>query len=382
MSLTLIKNANVFAPRSLGIKDILLGAGKILAIEDEISPQPFYSQTWDAQGKTVTPGFIDQHIHVLGAGGKRGFSSITPPIQMSELIASGTTTVVGLLGTDGYTKSIKNLYAKVKALEEEGISAYMYTGYYGIDPVFLHGNLQDDLVFNEKVLGCKLAIADIRSSFPTDEEMIRILRNVRVGAMVGGKKGILHLHLGSHESGMDILFRMVKDFEFPIQHISPTHVGRTAELFDQAMDFARLGGMIDITTGASKFTEPYLAVLMALEKGIPMDKMTFSSDGYAGLDELDENGKLIGLRKAAIDENYGQVRELVREGSTGIEEAICLITSNPAANLGLKNKGRIEVGADADLCALDEDFRLQDVFAMGRRMMQDGNILVKGHFES
>jgi len=377
----LIKNANIYSPKHIGIKDILIGEGKILAIEDKIEIDNKICNYWDAAGKTVTPGFIDQHIHITGAGGKNGFASMTPEIMLSELIACGSTTVVGLLGTDGTSRSIKNLYAKVKSLESEGISAYMFTGYYGIEPTYITNTIQEDMIFIDKVLGCKIAITDIRSSYPTELELLRMLRQITVGGMIANKKGILHLHLGNLKPKMDILFKLVEEHEFPIKHISPTHVGRSKALFDQAIAFAKLGGMIDITTGASKYTDPHKSVLYALENGVSINKITFSSDGNAGLDKLDENGNLIGFRKAPIDQNYKQVKELLATKEIAIEEAIKLITQNPAINLGLKNKGIIEVGADADFCCLDTHFDLIDVIAKGRLMMENKKVIVKGNFE-
>lgn len=377
----LIKNAQVYAPQPLGKKDILVAAGKILAIADHIQNPDNLYQVWDAKGKIVCPGFIDQHIHIIGAGGKHGFGSMTPEIKLSELIACGSTTVVGLLGTDGASRSIKSLYAKTKALKSEGITAYMFTGYYGLDPVHITESVQEDMIFIEPVLGCKIAITDIRSSYPTDLDLLRILRQVKVGGMLANKKGILHLHLGALKTKMDILFRLVEEHEFPISHISPTHVARTKDLFDHAIAFAKLGGMIDITTGASKYTEPYKAVLYALEQGASMDKMTFSTDGNAGLDKLDDKGNLIGFRRAPIDQNYLQVKALIQNSTVKIEEAIKLITCNPAINLGLKNKGYIKLDYDADFCCLDADFNLTDVFAMGKQMMDNTTLIAKGHFE-
>jgi beta-aspartyl-dipeptidase (metallo-type) len=377
----LIKNADIYTPNHIGVKDILIGEEKILAIEDHIEFDGKYCKYWDAAGKTVTPGFIDQHIHITGAGGKHGFASMTPEIKLSDLIACGSTTVVGLLGTDGTARSIKNLYAKTMSLESEGISAYMFTGYYGIEPTYITNTIQDDMIFIDKVLGCKIAITDIRSSYPTELELLRMLRQITVGGMIANKKGILHIHLGNLKPKMDILFKLVEEHEFPISHISPTHVGRTKALFEQAIAFAKLGGMIDITTGASKYTDPYKAVLYALENGVSIDKITFSSDGNAGLDKLDENGKLIGFRKAPIDQNYLQVKQLIETKEVSIEDAIKLITLNPANNLGLKNKGVIEINADADLCCLDKDFILTDVFAKGKLMMENKEVIVKGNFE-
>lgn len=377
----LIKNTNLYSPTFLGKKDILISNGKIVAIEDEITKHNVFSEVWDAQGLTTTPGFIDQHIHVIGAGGKHGFASMTPQLHLGELIKCGTTSVVGLLGTDGSTRSIKTLYSKIQALNQEGISAYMYTGYYGLDKVYLMNSLQEDMIYIDCVLGCKIAISDIRSSYPSALELLRLLRNVRVGGMLSGKKGILHLHLGALSSKMDLLFEIVENYEFPIEHISPTHVGRTKDLFEQAIIFAKMGGMIDITTGASKYTDPYKSALYALENNVSIDNITFSSDGNAGLDKLDDNNNLVGFRSAPFDKNLEEVINLHKLGGVAFEDSLKLITSNPAKNLGLKSKGHVKNNFDADLCFFDSDLKLSSVIANGKFMMKDGDLAVKGSFE-
>jgi beta-aspartyl-dipeptidase (metallo-type) len=375
----LIKNAKVYAPDFLGQKDILTGGGRILAIKDKIESSVLFDE-WDAQGKITTPGIIDQHIHIIGAGGKHGFSSITPEIMVDGLASCGTTTVVGLLGTDGSTKGVKPLYAKCKALDQEGITAFMFTGYFGLDPMHITNNVQDEMIFIDKVIGCKIAIADVRSSYPTDLELLRILRQVRVGGLIAKKKGILHIHLGGLSSKIDNLFRIVKDHEFPIKHISPTHMGRTKDLFEEALIFSKMGGMVDISTGGTNYAEPYKILLYGLEKGADINTFTFSSDGNAGLDKLDENGNLIGFRKAPFELNVIQAKKLVNEGNLSITDAFKTITLNPAINLGLNHKGRIKENCDADLCFFDEELNLTDVIAMGKHLVKDQNILIKPSF--
>ena len=377
----LIQNTELYAPEYLGKKDLLIAGNKIVAIADNLDVYKSVAEVFNAEGKIVTPGLIDQHIHITGAGGKEGFSSMTPEINLSELITCGTTTVVGLLGTDGTVRNIKSLYAKAKSIDAEGLSAYMFCGYYGLDSVTITDSIQTDMIFIDKVLGCKIAISDIRSSYPTALELVRKLRDVRVGGFIGNKKGILHVHLGNLDSKMDVLFELVNDYQFPIEHISPTHVGRTKELFDQALKFAKLGGIIDITTGASKYTDPYKSVLYALMNGVSIDNMTFSSDGNAGLTKFDAAGNVTGIKRAPIDKNLEEVVLLIQEGGVSISDAFKLITKNPARNLGLKHKGKIEVGFDADLCCFTQDLKLTDVFAKGQQMMKNGNIVVKGNFE-
>lgn len=375
----LVKNANVFAPESLGKKDILLGGERILAIEDHIEPSSMF-ETWDAQGKTVTPGIIDQHIHIIGAGGKHGFSSMTPEIMMTDLVACGTTTVVGLLGTDGSTRGIKTLYAKCKSLELEGLTAYMYTGYFGLEPMHITSNVQEEMIFIDKVLGCKIALSDVRSSYPSDVELLRLLRQVRVGGMIAKKKGILHIHLGALNSKIDTLIRIVKDHEFPIENISPTHMGRTKDLFDEGIIFAKMGGIVDVSTGGSKYIEPYKAILYGLEQGVSIDQYTFSSDGNAGLDKKDENGNLIGFRKAPFELNIENAIQLVKDGQLSISEAFKTVTLNPAINLGLHRKGRIQNGCDADFCFFDENLKLTDVIGRGRPLLRDEKLLIQNSF--
>ncbi|RRO20283.1 beta-aspartyl-peptidase [Flavobacteriaceae bacterium 14752] len=380
--LTLLKHTKLYSPQKMGMKDILIANDKIVAIDDNLSEfENKHTKTIDLEGKIVTPGLIDQHIHVIGAGGKEGFASMTPEVQLSELVACGSTTVNSLLGTDGTARNIRTLYAKIKGLNQEGISAYMFSGYYGMDTVTITDSIQGDMLFIDKVLGVKIAISDIRSSYPSATDLVRKLRDIMVGGMIGGKKGILHLHLGDLPSKMDVLFELVKDYHFPIKHISPTHVGRTKPLFDQAIEFAKLGGMIDITTGASKYTEPYKSVIYALDEGVSIDKMTFSTDGHAGLTKFNDAGNAIGVRKAPIDANFKQIQALVKQGGLPIEMAFKLNTTNPAENLGLKHKGQIAIGYDADICCFDENLNLIDVFAKGREMMKDKKIIVKGNFE-
>ena len=373
--LKIIKNAEIYSPDYLGKKDILIGGEKILAIDNSIDINSSVAEIIDAKGKIITPGLIDQHIHLTGAGGKQAFSSMTPEISVNELIQCGTTTVMGMLGTDGVTRSLQGLYAKVKGLEQEGISAYMLTGYFGYPTKTMLGSVLEDMVFIDKVIGCKTAISDERASFPTENELLKVLREVHVGGLTSGKGGILHVHLGALESRMDILLDLVKKRHFPIRHISPTHVGRTKELFDQAIEFAKLGGMIDISTGGTKFDLPYKQVLYALEKGVSIDNITFSSDGNAGMAKKDENGNIIKLYKAPVDLNLKQVILLIQEAGMSISDAFKLITTNPARNLSLYHKGKIAVGNDADLCFFDKEFCLTDVISRGSIMMKNAEII-------
>ena len=68
----LFKNADLYAPEHKGIKQILTVNEKIIAVEDEISADLPGLEVIDLNGAIVTPGLIDQHIHVTGGGGEGG----------------------------------------------------------------------------------------------------------------------------------------------------------------------------------------------------------------------------------------------------------------------------------------------------------------------
>ena len=126
----LIKGADVYAPEHLGKKDVLIAGGEIERIGDGLLEYEG-CQVIDGAGKILIPGIIDRHVHITGGGGEGSFHTQAPPVQLSKLVEGGVTTVVGVLGTDGISRSAENLVAKAKSLKEEGISAYCCCGAYG-----------------------------------------------------------------------------------------------------------------------------------------------------------------------------------------------------------------------------------------------------------
>ncbi len=379
--LKLIRNGLVYSPNKLGKKDILIAGEKIVKVDEHISLSGIEVTEFDFEGKIVTPGFIDQHVHITGGGGQAGYSSMVPEVQMSELIACGTTTVVGMLGTDGFVKELTTLYAKCKALDMDGITAFMLTSYYGLPEKTILSSVANDMIFIDKVIGCKLAISDDRCSFPSESEILRLINQVRLGGFTSNKTGILHVHLGALESRMDMLLEIAQKYPTLIQHISPTHVIRTKALFEQAIQFAQLGGMIDVSTGGTQYDEPYQCVLEAINQGVSVDAMTFSSDGRGGVRRVDPVTGEVTYRPAPLHRNFSETVKLVQQGGLPLEEALCLITSGPARNLKLKNKGYIREGFDADFCILDEKLNLTEVFSRGTLMMKEAQVIKRGKYE-
>ena len=199
--LKLLTNAQVFAPEDLGLRHVLIGGGRIIAISGNTAELSVARATeFDLEGRRLIPGFIDGHAHVTGGGGESGFKTRVPPVPLGQFTRAGVTSVVGVLGTDDTTRDTRSLLAQMRALREEGIGAWCHTGGYHVPPVTLTGSVRDDIVYLDPVIGVgELALSDHRSSQPTRDELLRIASDAHVAGMISGKAGIVHLHLGDGE---------------------------------------------------------------------------------------------------------------------------------------------------------------------------------------
>ncbi|MCC5910907.1 MAG: beta-aspartyl-peptidase [Clostridiaceae bacterium] len=390
--LKIIKNGEVYAPHYLGKKDVLLAFDKIVAIEDKIdSPQDFVEvEIIDATNKLIIPGLIDSHVHIAGGGGEGSFKTRTPEIQLTDITRGGVTTVVGCLGTDGTTRSMLNLLAKAKGLEEEGISTYIYTGSYQIPVKTATGNIEDDMIMVDKVIGVgEVALSDHRSSQPTVEEFKKLAAAARVGGMLSGKSGKVNIHLGDGERAIAYIEEIVSTTEIPITQFIPTHMNRNEDLFEKAIEHGLKGGIVDLTTSTTaKFLEEgevksSKALRKLLEHKVAIENITFSSDGQGSLPVFNDKGEYTGLKVGRVASLYEAVKDAILEEKVQIEKVLQVVTSNPATLLKLPRKGYIKENYDADLVLLNKDsLEIDTVIAMGKTMIEKGEVMIKGTFEA
>lgn len=386
----LIRSAEVYAPEPLGRKDVLIGFGKILKIGDRLAEEygGLEVEVLDADGCILTPGFVDQHVHVIGAGGEAGFFSRTPEMQVSAIVRHGITTVVGLHGTDGTARNIEALYAKVCALEQEGITARMLTGSFEMPSATLTGSVRRDMIFIDKVIGAKTAISDRRSSQPSREDIEKLLAQAYTGGLVSGKRGYTHFHMGVGRRRLDMLADIIRETEIPPYLIIPTHVNRDEALFVQAMELAKMGAVIDVTSGIAPeygfegTIKPSDAIRRCLENGVDIRNVTMSSDANGSMAVYDAEGRFVGLCVTTVETMHKEFRDLARTKEMPLETALRPVTSSPAAAIGMyPAKGCVREGSDADLIIMDKDLSILKVFAMGKLAADGGEALLKGAFE-
>lgn len=385
----LIKAVKIIGHPTLSHGDILLGGGRILSLDRELSASAQLPgiKVVEGGGLIAVPGFVDAHVHVCGGGGEGGFVSRTPEIGLTDLTTAGVTTVVGCLGTDGITRSLEGLLAKVRALSSEGINAYMYTGNYRVPVTTLTDSVMKDLVLIDCVLGVgEIALSDHRSSQPTYEEFARLAADMRVGAMLAGKAGVMNIHLGDGPQKIAFLERLLEETEIPIRHFLPTHMNRNPELFQQAIAHGLRGGLVDFTACT---TEQFIregevpageAVARCLAAGVRGDRITLSSDAQGSLPLFDAEGNLCGITVGKPAALHQALCDAVSLG-VPLAQAVATITVNPAEALGLKDIGRLEQGCSGDVVLLNPDtLNIVHVFAKSRHMVSEGTALVRGTF--
>ncbi|WP_444311388.1 beta-aspartyl-peptidase [Megamonas funiformis] len=387
---TLLKNAHVIAPEDLGVKDILVAGEKIAMIGEGLSlPAVYDCEVVDCEGNYVVPGFIDSHVHLIGGGGEGGYATRTPEIQLTDITTSGVTTVLGLLGTDGVTRHVASLLAKARGLEDEGITAYIYSGSYEIPTPTITGSVRNDIILIDKVIGTgEIAMCDHRSSQSPKEAYQQITAEARVGGMLSGKAGVVNMHLGDGEDGLKMLYEITKNGEIPKTQIIPTHVNRNKRLFKEAIEWAKQGGIMDVTSsvspesGSSHSVKSSEAVKQALEAGVNIENITMSSDGNGSMPIFDEAGNNIGVGVASQISILNEFRDMVQKENIAITDAVKIITSNIAKFTKLyPRKGCLANNSDADILVLDKDLQLQHVWARGTHMVENGKPIVFGTFE-
>ena len=385
----LIKNIQVYTPENIGVKDVLID-NRIIKIADNLPEVKEYGiEVIDGRGKILTPGFIDCHVHILGGGGEGGAKTRTPEIMLSDITSAGVTTVVGCLGTDGTTRTMTNLLAKAKGLEEEGISTYVYTGSYQVPVKTLSGSITDDIILFDKIIGCgEIAISDHRSSCPTKEEFLKIVADTRLGGILAAKAGVVDIHMGDSKDVLNLLKYVIDNSMIPAFNMLPTHINRNGYLMKDGIDYVKnYKGYIDLTTSGDKdHTEEgevsaSQGYKMALDEGCDKTHITYSSDGQGSLPIFDHEGRYIGLGVGKVMSMYEEFKDSITKYNLDIETALLPLTINPAKLLKLNNKGEIKEGNDADLVIMDKDLNITEVFAKGQLMVENAQIKIKGTFE-
>jgi beta-aspartyl-dipeptidase (metallo-type) len=213
-------------------------------------------------------------------------------------------------------------------------------------------------LFVAEIIGAgEIAISDERSMDPQPHDLARVANHAFIGGHLARKAGLTHLHVGPGRKRLAILRQLIDEFDVKPEWLYPTHVERTAELMDEAIDLARRGAAVDVDV-AEKDLPKWLRYYR--EHGGPPDRLTASTDASI----------------SSPRDLLAQVRACVANGFA-LADVLPVVTSNTARVLKLHSKGRIAAGADADLAVLEiGSLELVDVIAGGQHLVRGGTVTV------
>lgn len=384
---TVIAGGEVWTPNAIGHADIVVSGGRVAAVGgafDERAVGSVVGERVDANGLVVIPGLVDGHVHFLGGGGGDGFDSRIPELQLSDLTRHGITTAVAPLGVDPVSRSLEGLLAKARALTQEGITAFAYTGGFNRPLPSLTGATWRDAYLIPDVRGIKLAIGVERAPTHAARELVDLSRELLWVERATGRTQVLHVHLGPLEEGHQVLLDAAPDLADPARLVV-THCNRSDRHLATAIGLAQRGAWTDMTCmispdrGMPGSVPASWAVLHMADHGASLDRVTLSTDGNGSVTEPDGVGGWLPYR-THMDSLLAEIRALVTAGMP-LADAVALGSRHPAEALGLSGKGTIEEGADADLVLLDADYVVRGVFARGRQMVRDGRAVILGRYE-
>ena len=366
--ITLIENGEIYAPEPLGKGSVLLVGTHILKVGEvdrsSIKSLGVEYEVIDARGDLVTPGLIDPHQHLLGGSGESGFSTQTPEIHATEIICAGITTVIGCLGVDTTMKTMAGLLAKAKALKEEGLSAYIWTGGYDVPPTTITETPRNDIMFIEEIIGAgEIAISDERSTDHVPHQLARLVIDTHNGGMLSKKAGVTHFHVGDGKQRLEPLRNLLEEFKvIKPEWLYPTHITRSEELMKEAIEIAKRGCFVDIDTVDEDLPKWFR---FYLDNGGLPEKLTISTDASI----------------ASPQNLLEQIRVCILEHKFPIEQILPCVTANTAQVLKLNNKGTLEAGKSADLLILEkETLEIREVISGGKRLLKEGEIAFKEAF--
>lgn len=359
---TLIRNATILTVShgTLTGSDILIRKGKIVAVGPNLSAAA-NARVIDATGKYVMPGIIDCHSHTMLDAINELTFSVTSMARMRDVLnpmdeaiyraVAGGVTTANLLHGSGNAIGGQNTVVKFKyghpiedfifpgampgikfALGENpkrtnfpqpaGQRRYPATRM-GVEEV-----LRDAFV---RARDYKAAWDDYRLQSKRDKSLIPPRRDLELEPLVEVLEGKRFVHAHCYRADeILMLINIADEFGFKVRTFQ--HV---LEGYKVAKEIARHGA------GGSLFADSWAYKIEAYDS-IPYAAAIMTRAGVSVSLNSDSDER---MRRLNID-----AAKMMRYGDVTEEEALKMITMNPAWQLGIEDRvGSIDVGKDADI---------------------------------
>lgn len=361
---TLIRNATILTVShgTLQNSDILLRKGKIAALGRNLKASSADARVIDATGKFVMPGIIDCHSHSMLDAINELTLSITSMVRMSDVLnpsdpdlyrqLAGGTTTLNLLHGSGNAIGGLNTVVKIKygrPVEEFIFQGAMPGIKFALGENPKRSNLQIPTQ-SRRYPATRMGVAEIirealtrARDYKTDwdeyraaqkrggKNLIPPRRDLQLEPLVEVLEGTRYVHAHCYRADeILMLIRLAEEFGFKVRTFQ-----HALEGYKVAKEIAAHGA------GASIFVDNWGYKLEAYD-AIPYNAVIL---GRAGVNvsinsDSDERARRLNI-EAAKTMKYGEMTE---------EEALRMITLNPAIQLGIEERvGSLDVGKDADV---------------------------------
>jgi imidazolonepropionase-like amidohydrolase len=385
---TLIRNATVLTitKGDLANTSVLVRGGRIAAIGPALEA-PAGATVVDGTGKFLMPGIIDAHSHIAATGGiNEGSLSVTSMVRIADVIdpddidiyralAGGVTTVNVLHGS---ANAIGGLNAVLKLRWGKDAAGMLFAGAppgikFALGENPKRSNNPGGAGAAQRYPATRMGVMDvIREAFTQarDYQAAWKAHDRRVAAgektllpprrdytleplveILEGKR-LVHAHCYRADEILQLI-RLAEEFGFRIatfQHV--------LEGYKVADEIAKHGA------GASTFSDWWAFKVEAFE-AIPYNAALMT-----------ERGVLVSINSDSAEEMRHlnqEAAKTVRWGGLSDNDALKLITINPAKQLGIDARvGSIEVGKDADLVLFDK--HPLSVYAVPQTVWVDGQV--------
>lgn len=385
---TLIRNATVLTVSrgTLANTDVLIRGGKIIAVGQNLRA-PEGARVIDATGKFVLPGIIDAHSHAMMDGSVNECTkSVTSMTRTQDILnprainiyrglAGGTTSALLLHGS---CNAIGGLSTTVKFKWGHPAADFIFPGAtpgikfaLGENPKRSNFNIPG---LQRRYPATRMGVEEtIRDAFTRARDYKRDWDEYRAGASRGERnlippqrdleleplveilegKRYVHSHCYRADEVL-MLINVADEFGFKIRTFQ--HV---LEGYKVASEMARHGA------GGSAFAD-FWGYKMEAYDAIPYNAAIMTRHGVrVSLNsDSDERARRLNIEAA----------KMMRYGGLTEEEALKLVTLNPAIQLGIDGRvGSIDVGKDADVAIWSA--HPLSVYAHVERTFVDGELL-------
>jgi N-acetylglucosamine-6-phosphate deacetylase len=389
----ILTNARLIFPDRIrdGLK-LLIEKGKIAAIGEQTHGER--EETVDLAGNYLAPGFIDLHVH--GALGRDTMEASAEAFRaICDYHAGGGTTSLLLTTASAPLDSITGVLNAVReCLHQRAGQSHLTTN--AIGGVHIEGPF-----ISKAKCGAQRAEFIQLPSHTLVQQLLDhadVIKRITIAPeLPGALEAIENFHTrgisvsGGHSDAWDEDAR--NGFARGMRSVTHTFNCMSSA---RRRGIYRVGGLLEFA-----LSEPRICCELIADGhhvSATLMKMLYRAKGAAGIclvtdatagaglpeqsrfmlfgrDCAVEGGVCLLADRSALAGSASQMIDLVRTMVTKVNvplhEAVMMATENPAGVVGLETKGRLEVGADADLVVLSRDLEVVRTFSGGEEIWCD-----------